>query len=255
MKAETKDSSDFIKKKKRKKQFKKATIIIILFTITAVILLLKLPYFNVSKILVTNNINLSNESIITISGIENGNNIFYINGNAAKNLLLKNPYIEKVSIKRILPSTINIEVNERKIMYYYKDNGNYLVIANDGTLIEKREQISKMKLVELSGFEFGASQVGEKLRSDETRKFEAINQIGEIILNNKTEHVITKVDVSDVLNIKIYFENICVKIGTIENVKEKLNMAINILSQNDFKAMKGYIDVSFNGNPVFFIQK
>lgn len=255
MKAETKDSSDFIKKKKRKKQFKKATIIIILFTITAVILLLKLPYFNVSKILVTNNINLSNESIINISGIENGNNIFYINGNAVKNLLLKNPYIEKVSIKRILPSTINIEVNERKIMYYYKDNGNYLVIANDGTLIEKREQISKMKLVELSGFEFAASKVGEKLSSDEPRKFDAINQIGEIILNNKTEHVITKVDVSDVLNIKIYFENICAKIGTIENVKEKLNMAINILSQNNFKAMKGYIDVSFNGNPVFFIQK
>lgn len=248
-------SSDIIKRKKTRKRIRRGILIFILLASTAVILCLKLPYFNVSNITVTSNINVTKESIIDISGIENGNNIFYLKSNVARDLLLKNQYIEKVSIHKILPSTINIDVNERKIMYYYKDKGKYLVIGNDGTLIEKKDDISKMKLVSLMGFDFEASKIGEKIKSDEDRKYDAISQIGELILSDNSKHVITKVDVSDVLNINVYFDNICVKIGAIENVKNKLNIAINILSQNAIKGSKGYIDVSFGANPVFSIQK
>ena len=248
-------SSDLVKSKKKRKRIKRGILIFILLASTAVILSLKLPYFNVSNILVTNNINVTKESIIDISGIKNGNNIFYLKSNVAKNLLLQNQYIEKVSIHRILPSTVSIDVNERKIMYYYKDKGKYLVVGIDGILIEKKDNINNMKLVSLMGFDFAASNVGEKLKSNEDRRYDAINQIGELIFSNNSKHAITKVDVSDVLNINIYFDNICVKIGTIENVKNKLNMAINILSQNALKGSKGYIDVSFGASPVFSIQK
>lgn len=255
MKPEAIVSTDIIKGKKLSKKIKRGIVIFVLLATTAVILGLKLPYFNVSQILVTNNVNIPKEDIIDISGIQKGNNIFYLDSNLAKAILLKNQYIENISIKRVLPSTINIDVDERKITYFFNDKGKYLVIGNDGVLIEKRNDIIAMKLVSLSGFEFEQSEVGKKLKSNENRKFDAINQIGQLILDNKSNHVITKVDVNDVLNINVYFDNVCVKIGTIENVKNKLNMAINILSQNALKGSKGYIDVSFGANPVFSIQK
>lgn len=255
MKPEVIVSSDIVKGKKLNRKFKRGLVIFILLATTVVILGLKLPYFNISKITVQNNLNIPKESIIDISKIQNGNNIFYFDSNLAKSLLLKNEYIENVSIKRILPSTINIDVDERKITYFYNDKGKYLVIGTDGVLIEKRNDIISMKLASLLGFEFSKSEVGKKLKCNENRKFDAINQIGELILNNNSNHIITKVDVSDVLNINVYFDNICVKIGSIENVKNKLNMAINILSQNALKGSKGYIDVSFEANPVFSIQK
>ncbi|EKN41637.1 cell division protein FtsQ [Clostridium botulinum CFSAN001627] len=38
--------------------------------------------------------------------------------------------------------------------------------------------------------------------------------------------------------------------------RKKLNTAINILKRDELKkAKKGYVDVSYEGNPVFYIEK
>ena len=63
------------------------------------------------------------------------------------------------------------------------------------------------------------------------------------------------VDVSNVLDIKVYSGKMCIKFGTTEDLKNKFNKAINIISQPEYKDAKGYVDVSFKGNPVVFIEE
>lgn len=46
-----------------------------------------------------------------------------------------------------------------------------------------------------------------------------------------------------------------IKLGSNEDLPKKLNRAINIISAENLSASTGYVDVSFNGNPVFSVEK
>jgi cell division protein FtsQ len=45
----------------------------------------------------------------------------------------------------------------------------------------------------------------------------------------------------------------CIKLGSADDMKNKLNKALNIIEQEKLSAAKGYVDVRFDGNPVFYI--
>lgn len=61
----------------------------------------------------------------------------------------------------------------------------------------------------------------------------------------------------DLNNIQFYYKNILIKLGNSDELNNKLNKAFNIILQKEEvkSAKKGYVDVSFNGNPVVFIEK
>ncbi|MDB0049574.1 FtsQ-type POTRA domain-containing protein [Candidatus Pelagibacter sp.] len=63
--------------------------------------------------------------------------IFVISKNEIKKILEKNNIIQEFSIKKIYPSTLNIEVKPTKFIARVSNNGQYLVGAN-GKLIEDK---------------------------------------------------------------------------------------------------------------------
>ena len=63
--------------------------------------------------------------------------IFVISKNEIKKILEKNNIIQEFSIKKIYPSTLNIEIKPTKFIARVSNNGQYLVGAN-GKLIEDR---------------------------------------------------------------------------------------------------------------------
>ena len=70
-------------------------------------------FFRVEKITVTGNDRYTQEEIVEISGIRNGDNLYGINKNKISGELRSQlPYIEGVSIHRSLPNTIEIKVSE-----------------------------------------------------------------------------------------------------------------------------------------------
>ena len=63
--------------------------------------------------------------------------IFIINKNEIKKILEKNNIIQEFSIKKIYPSTLNIEIKPTKFIARVSNNGQYLVGTN-GKLIEDK---------------------------------------------------------------------------------------------------------------------
>ena len=63
--------------------------------------------------------------------------IFVISKNEIKKILEKNNIIQEFSIKKIYPSTLNIEIKPTKFIARVSNNGQYLVGAN-GKLIEDK---------------------------------------------------------------------------------------------------------------------
>ncbi|MCR1933229.1 cell division protein FtsQ/DivIB [Clostridium tepidum] len=249
-------TDEYIKIKKRRKRIKKIAILFVFLISILVTLCLKIPYFNIESIEVQGNVNISKEEIKNISTIKIGNNIFYANKkNAIENILL-NPYIEEVKITKKLPNKLQIYIKEREALFYNKVEKDFFIISKNGCLLEKRKDIQNMKLINLQGFEFNQSKIGNPIKAKDERSVKILNDFGVLLKNNSSDIVFTELDLRNLLDIRIYCKDISVKIGTSDQLEKKLNTAINILKRDELKkAKKGYVDVSYIGNPVFYIEK
>lgn len=249
-----KSKNETIKKRKRKKKVRNAVLSLILFVSILATLALKLSYFNITVINVTNNKNVTAEEIIKLSNIFKGNNIFYINSSKSKTYITKNPYILDVDIKRKFPSTITINVKEREAGFYCMKDKDFLIIDKSGVVLQEVKELTNPTLVNLMGFDVTNTKVGDTLSCDDKRKLEVIEEITELITSNNSSYSMNAADLSDLLDIKVFYGNMCVKLGTSSNLKEKLNKAINIMSKAELKDAKGYVDVRFNSMPVYYIE-
>jgi cell division protein FtsQ len=249
----TSTDNELIRRRRRKRMIKHTIILSVLLISLLIILCLKLSYFNVSNIKVMNNSIVSSDEIIDFAKVNKGTNIFYINIKNIKTNVLKNPYILKADIKRKLPNTISIVVNEREAVFYGMTDNKYLIIDKSGVVLEEKDDISNMKLTKLEGFDFQQTRLGEIIDSNNARKIENIGIITELIALNSSDIQISSVDLAEELNVKVYCGNICVKLGS-NSLRDKLNLALNIIQNNNLKDKKGYVDVSFDGNPVVFIE-
>lgn len=220
-----------------------------------IILCLKLPYFNVSNIIVSNNKIINKEDIINTANVNYGTNIFYINLKKIETNILKNPYILKADVKRKLPNSISISVQEREAVFYIKGENNNLIIDKHGVVLEEKDDISNMNLTNLIGFDAEGAEIGKVIYCDDNRKIDFISSITDLITANTSNIKITAVDLNDILDIKIYSKDLCIKLGTAYDIRDKLNLAFNIINDNKLINSKGYIDVSYSGNPAVFIEK
>lgn len=229
----------------------------VFFISALIVLAFKLPYFNIKNVEVQGNKAVSSKMITDISGIFKGNNIFYLNIQKARENILKISYVSNVSIDRKLPDKIIINITERNAHYFVKLDKSYLIIDNDGIILEKRNDLKGLKLTEIIGIKPDNRKIGESILTNSSRssQIEILNTFSDLIERNKSDFTISSIDLSDILDLKVYYGGMCVKLGTKENLESKLNKALNILSLNQLKNAKGYIDVSYDGNPVFFIKK
>ncbi|CAB1242244.1 cell division protein FtsQ/DivIB [Clostridium sp. MT-14] len=247
-----KTDNEMILKRRKKRRVKRAFIFMLFLIALFFTLCLKLPYFNIRHIEVHGNKNVLSTDIVNRSGIYVGNNIFYVDLKDANSGILSNPYVEDVVINRELPGTININVKEREALFYYESNRKYYIIDGNGVLLQKVDNINNMHLIRLDGIDYTKTDIGEAISSKkEERKIKIVASLGNIIVNNNLPFSLTYVDVSDLLDVKAYFSNICIKLGSGENLDKKMNRALNILLQEKLNGAKGYIDVRFDGNPVY----
>ncbi len=69
-------------------------------------------FFDLKKVIVHNNITLSNSDVMDLSGIRKGTRIMDIDKNDVVKRLVSNPEIEDASVKTIYPATVVIKVRE-----------------------------------------------------------------------------------------------------------------------------------------------
>ena len=113
----TKKQAKILKKKKKIKRIIK-TIILLALIIGGFCFALISPIFNVTEINVTGNEQISSDTIISLSQLEIGQNLFRFNRIKVSNEIKTNAYIENVKIQRKIPNKIEITIEERKSPYF-----------------------------------------------------------------------------------------------------------------------------------------
>lgn len=96
------------------------------------------PRFAVSEIVVLGNKHRQVDEVVALSGVAKGKNVFSTDLDAARALLLADPWIKEAHLERRLPGTVTIVVEERKPAGIVASGETYLVTA-EGEIWKKLE--------------------------------------------------------------------------------------------------------------------
>lgn len=113
--------------------------------------------FTVEKVVVEGDWNmLSGDEVAQRSGVKAGDNLFWISVTDIHERLREEPWIEEVAVRRKLPDTLWIYVDEFSPVAIIAANDFYFV-DEEGTLIKKVESGERIDLPVLSGIPMGSA--------------------------------------------------------------------------------------------------
>lgn len=244
--------SDIQKRIKRRKRRFKAILFLVILSIL-IVFLLTTPVFKVKNIIVEGNKTVQANRIIQLSGINVGDNILRMNMTGIKENIMTNPYIETCDISRSLLGDVYITVSERSNAGIIMFNDKFITIDRNGVVIEELDNIDGLSLPFISGLKIKSAVLGKTIELMDHRQLDTIKIIFDSITSNDLSGIIYEVDVKNLISIVIKTINgVTIKMGSIDDFRNKLNIASNIIEKDIAKkGLKGTLDMSFNGNPVF----
>ena len=246
-----KTNNKFIMKAKRRKLIKRIVILIIVLVGGGMIFATKSNFFNIKKVAILGNPIMSGEDVKSRTENLIGQNIFFINKQNIINEAKKNPYVQSVEIKKVYPKEVDIKISEKQGIYFIDKDGQKYILDGGTILLEKTDNIENRKLVNVIGMDLKNTELGNKT-IDNTRMLAFLDTFYEIIRNNPTNYNIDSIDVTDLMNIKIYIGKVEGKLGNDENIPDKMNKLLHIIENPSIGIAEGYIDVGFNGAPVYY---
>ena len=244
-------NNKLILRSQRRRLVKKIIMVIIILAISGMIFAVKSDFFIIKKVAVLGNPIMSGEDIKKRTENLIGQNILFINKQNIINDAKKNPYVKDVEINKAYPKQVNIKISEKEGIYYVEKDGYKYVLDNEGDLLEKTDNIENRRLVNIKGIELKEVELGNKA-IDNTRILDFLDIFYQIIKINPTNYNIDYVDISDFTNIKVYVGNVEGRLGNDENIPDKMNKLLHIIQNPDIGIVKGYVDVGFNGAPVYY---
>ena len=245
----SKKQRQILKKKKRIKLMLKFTALLIII-IAGIIFALVSPIFNIKEIDVSNNEQIKTETIVSLSQLNLGQNIFKFNKNKVNKNIKTNAYIESVEIKRKLPNKVQIQIEERKQEYNVEFLNGYAYINNQGYILQISEE--KQALPTIQGISTPDEQIveGNRLNSEDLEKLEVIIQIMNICKNYELDSKITNIDISTKDEYTLYLEEEkkTIYLGDKSNLSNKMLYVQVIIEENRGKDGEIFVNGDLNNN-------
>ena len=163
--------------------------------IVMVILVLFLPAFRVRNAHIEGNVALSDEEVLNEIGLEydahlmsgvSGNifDILCLNyGKTEERIRRENPYIEDIRISIKLPSTVNVQIKERRKVCYIRTPDGYAALDKDGIVLELSSfDSNKTVRPVICGLNVTSAELGKKVQISNMNDYKkAIIVLGAIL--------------------------------------------------------------------------
>ena len=212
------------------------------------------PIFDIKHIEVSGNSKNSKEKIISFSGLELHTNIFKANKGIIREKIKENAYIEKVEVTRKLPSTVQIEIEEREAKYMLQFADSYVYINNQGYMLEISNE--KLDIPILIGFTTDLSNIkaGNRINVADLNKMNMVIKIYEAAKSNGLGELITKIDISNEKNYTIILEKEgkTVYLGDCSELNTRILYLKSILETSQGKSGELFLNVDLNSQEAYF---
>ena len=240
--------------KKKQAKIKRTRIVFaVILGITALILIMLSPIFNVTEITVENNQKVSDNTIISVSGIKLYKNMFMFNKHIASQKIIKSEnYIESVKIKRKLPNKVVIDVKERVVAVQIKLSDNsYAYIDNQGYILEFSSE--KLNVPVIKGettdlIDLKSKDGIQRLNENDLNELGLVLKVISIMKDNGIDSYISNFDISEKKDLKLKLNkeqnSKTVYLGDCSSINTRILYLKKILE--DTKGEKG--EIFINGN-------
>ena len=236
------------RKKKRRKKHYMLRLILILIAAGIVFLLLRSPLFEISYIRVEGNSLLSDEEIIEMAGVSEGDNMFSVSSRKVRKALEENAYIASVKIDRQIPDTYVIEIKEKKPTLAIRFQQNYVILDENGTAIDYSEDSQTATI--LSGISVTEYEIGRVPSLQEGCDLSAVlsmlEKVNDSGLYFKRMEMVTATSVKANITDTLLCQGECTDIA--ENV-ESIKASVYDLAQRGVS--RGVIYISGDGYAAF----
>lgn len=170
MKKDTGEDRKKTKKKKKPTSFLwiLGTFLVLLLglAIIAVALGLNHPYFDIDREVVKGNITKTDDEIIDIIGLKDGENIFKFDAKKAEAKLKNEGDYSSVEVKKQLPDTLLIDIVEKETIGYVNVKNGYLLVGADLKIKDYTEDLKdeeKDNLIRIINAGYDELTIGNKV--------------------------------------------------------------------------------------------
>ena len=209
--------------------------------------------FNIGRIEVeTASDQYSASKIIEASEVREGSNLFTLNAKKIEqNIATRLPYVESVTLKRVLPDKLVIVTEDAKAQYQYAFKKGYLLVSQNGKVLEKVKK-KKPDMMVIKAELADKPKAGYSLEFLDPGDADAfaglMDKLREYDLLEETSYI----DFSDPLNISLLYQGrLKIVLGSILNLDLKLGSAVDMCTQRLEPDEMGILDVSIINEATF----
>ena len=210
--------------------------------------LLLTRYFIITDFVVSESVYYTPDDIIAASGLEKGKSLFTCNNGKVEQLLYsRRPYISSVKVRKILPDTIEISIEEQDGVMYLSVLREDYALNRDLKVLGKVKGDAKRTRLLTKGVE--RCIVGEVAVFEDQDDLELASRLYDEIFDTGLSEKITLIDITDSFNIMFNYDNrFDVYIGDDALLDFKIKVFEKVIE--DFDNDSGRITISENGRAV-----
>ena len=245
-----------LRAERARKQKKRRTIVLALvftvFVLAIGVTLCLTVLFHVSGISVSGDTHYEAEQVISISGINVGENMFLIpTKKVAQTIERTLPYAESVKLKRspsgavelaLYPATVGAAVQQ--------DGEQYFLLSTRGKVLEENVKELPEQVPIFIGGAISSAVVGQEIVFKEAETLSLFQNFLELLASENLTGV-TQIDLTDKSNVQLVFDHrIHLKLGALSSVEKKMNFVKATLAHNaeDTPDFRGEIDFTMDKN-------
>lgn len=212
-----------------------------------------LKAFEIKGIDVKGNDTVTAQSIIALSGITPGENIFKADLSLARQNIQSDPLLEVLGISRILPDKIEIKVKQRKPHGAIAYLDSFVIIDENGTVLDERDSLPVGQYPLVTGIEIQPSVKGKQVVGVDGGVLRTMNQLLTALYDGKAMQFVSTISLATPDDIKMYTgEGIEIDIGGSADLAKKAQwIACTVPELRSHGYTSGVLYVTGANSPVF----
>lgn len=207
----------------------------------------------IETIEVRGNQRFSEAEILAAAGIRPGAHMWMENLSAVEDALLLDPYIATARIVRIYPSTVRINITERREAAAILSVSGVVIVDKAGYVLSIGEDAEYEGLLKIYGAGASGYRVNGQLGDASDFTSRTMVALMEAIAESGVESQVESVDITNALSVTMQTKaGYTVQLGQPEALADKLRKFAIVLPEVErLGYTAGTIDVSVRGDPVF----
>ncbi|MCQ2416779.1 MAG: FtsQ-type POTRA domain-containing protein [Oscillospiraceae bacterium] len=212
--------------RRRQRQHSAYLILVLVLVVGIGITLSMTLMFNVQDIIVVNETDTPDTTIVEYSGIEAGDNLVRIDtAIAAERIHANVVYAEKVTVDRIYPSTVKIKVERAKPIANISQSYGYLLVSTSNRVLEELKGSPCEGLIVVYGYNPAQGTIGMYLKSEDEKRDNVLKTITAAV-DECADERIQCIDMTDQSDILVRFgDNVIFHMGSAGDAVYKLKLA------------------------------